>query len=142
MSKTDKTRPWWVDPDWWVPHHDIRCLHYPLHFRGEDCDLPEEPPRRYNRTPARRYTWLRKGGVPDATRCTWEPHLVGGYGYTLHRYRNGHKGVREQSNLMEGGIRAAWRAARQELLAVQREDLDDVELPDPRHRHFALWDRW
>lgn len=65
---------------------------------------------------------------------------VGGYSRQLGYFAR--HCVKEQGNQIERGIRAAWRGARQQLLQVDRDDLDDVELPDPRHRHFALWDRW
>jgi hypothetical protein len=52
------------------------------------------------------------------------------------------------SNRQERALRAADRAwdrkARQVLRGSQdaTEDAWDVEFPDPRHRHYGVWDSW
>lgn len=48
--------------------------------------------------------------------------------------------VRFAANLQERGARAAWRAAAVTLRAVRGDDVDDVVVPDPRHRRCALWE--
>ncbi len=142
MSKTDKTDPAWIQAIWedgWVAEHECNVA-----YGREDCDLPPAPPKHYDRTPSR----FRRGREHH---CRWEPQMVGRYSYTLRYYRNASRGVAYVANQMERGIRARWRVAQQELLRephcceYQRGcycNLDDIELPDPRHRHFALWDRW
>ena len=153
MSKTDKTQPWWYGRPWEAWHH-IRCVNYLPHgrhlgarnsiTRDRPCDLPAEPPRR-KLTDQR---WPKRGQG-----CYWWPDAPNYYSRAGARFWPRPPSVQGQANQMERGIRAAWRMARRELLQVVpcREcgpgrncycDLDDIELPDPRHRHFALWDRW
>jgi hypothetical protein len=146
MSKTYKTNPWWVTAEWWRPVHDLRCENH-THIRcighrrsGSEvleCDLPAEPVVQHFRT----IGW--RGRSHDVRpRCRWEPDVPSYYSAAGARYWPRERYVKEQANQIERSIRAAWRTVRQELLQVSIGDLDDVELPDPRHRHFAMWDRW
>lgn len=68
--------------------------------------------------------------------------------YTYPRtYGIGHT-VSGPSNRQERGLRAADRAmdrlARQVLRGSQDavEEAWDLDFPDPRHRHFGVWDSW
>lgn len=150
MSKTDKTDPWWYGRDWEAVHH-LRCVDYVPQprllggrrwiTRDRPCDLPPEPPQR-KETPKR---------YPSRQGCHWWPDIPSYYSRTGARFWPRPPSVQGQANQVERGIRAQWRTARQELLATQHCHewqrgcyccLDEVELPDPRHRHFALWDRW
>lgn len=141
MSRTDKTQPWWYGRPWEAIHH-IRCVEYipgpglssaRYITRDLPCTLPPEPPKR-KLTDER---WPKRGQY-----CHWWPDAPSYYSRSGARFWPRPPSVKGQGNMIEKGIRAAWRRARQELLSVQFDDLDDVVLPDPRHRHFALWDRW
>lgn len=52
------------------------------------------------------------------------------------------------SNRQERGLRAADRVRDRKVRAVLRGAQDaveaawDIEFPDPRHRHFGVWDSW
>lgn len=62
-------------------------------------------------------------------------------------YCKGHV-VQYRANRQERALRAADRAAAdraRHLLRAAGNAVDaawDVEFPDPRHRHFAVWDSW
>lgn len=156
MSRTYKTNPEWVGRDW-VPVHHRTCEHYIKVCSGiytkspkRPCNLPVDPPRRWNRV---RF-WLGED-------CGWEPDLPRFYPYTNrpepeHKKWARPKSVAEQANRIERGIRAAWRTYRQGSISSIiyciegcvdcpcrfDEAVHDTEPPDPRHRRFALWDRW
>jgi hypothetical protein len=132
MSKTDKTDPDWVRCQWEAYHHP-RCVKNPgRRITYLDCDLPPEP-RRGRPIPL---TWRI---VAELSRCQWDPITPDYYSTSGRKFygRGRHMGI--AANLQERAIRAAWRAVAVELLAVRRDDVDDVVLPDPRHRHDALW---
>jgi hypothetical protein len=134
MSRTDKTNPWWVGA-WWEPSHHHSCPDYRGWWPTTDhnpCDLPDQPP---NGPPQR-----RRAGTRSRARCTWWPDSPSPYsdaGKTLFG-RGRH--VRTAANLQERGIRAAWRTTARTLAGTRLDLVDDVALPDPRHRHYALWD--
>lgn len=154
MSRTDKTNPWWYDSEW-EPLHNIRCPHYtPRRFGSmiRDaqfvCDLPEDPPKR-------RLTESRMVRFPPRnSRCYWWPDTVRYYSRQGIKYYGRPRHVKEQGNLIERGIRAAWIVYRQKVIASRVcvegiagcpclfDAVDEIDLPDPRHRRFALWDIW
>lgn len=150
LSRTDKTDPPWVDREWEAVH--VRgCIHFSLarYIYGStkkinakiECGLPREPPRRYN------------NAVPRQTSCHWEPDWP-----PCYRYEPGHRryarpsAVHEQASQIERGIRGAWRNYRQRALSSRicvehisgcpclYDVMNEETPPDPRHRHFALWD--
>lgn len=147
MSRTHKTNPWWVNREW-EPSHHIRCPHYVPASQLTDpdfvCDLPEEPPNRL----------LRLGWHRGVTRCLWWPDGPFYYSRTGIKTYGRPSGVHEDANLMEGGVRTAWRGYRQRVLSsrICEEGISgcdclfnvvgDLEPPDPRHRHYAIWDMW
>lgn len=67
--------------------------------------------------------------------------------YTYPR-ATGARLVARISNLQERSLRAADRAMGQRARQVLRGSQDaveaawDLDFPDPRHRHFAVWDSW
>lgn len=136
MSHTDKTQPWWWNREW-EPVHAVRCPNRPLHLSYHPtpdpnyrCDLPPAPSNHHPDTRRRK------------SHCHWWPDTPNYYSDAGSRIWGRERHVKHTANLYERGIRAAWRNTAHRLLATGREDLDDIELPDPRHRHFALWDRW
>lgn len=151
MSKTDKTNPIWVGREW-EPLHRLACREYVPRprwrrvSRYEPCNLPDEPPARYER-----WSW-RKGR--DA--CIWEPILPSAYHGEGAREWKRPRAVRENANKIERRIRTEWRDHRRKLLSSRicaenipgcccLHDLlneDDLVPPDPRHRNYALWDMW
>lgn len=137
MSKTDKTNPWWVGRPWEPLHRyncrDYRGLYVQRVAEYVDCDLPDEPPKRYDRK-------ARWRGRP--TGCFWEPEWPNYYSKTGNKHWARERHVQEFANRQERGIRAAWRDTVRLLKATPVDLVDDIPLPDPRHRHFALWDRW
>lgn len=135
MSRTHKTNPDWVGREW-EPLHSLWCRDYIPRRQGQrvdhykPCDLPDEPPH----GPPVRVTW--RGTRNTATRCRWWPDLPNAYN------RPGRKNytwptVTAHRRLHERGIRAKWRLCRQEMLATPISDIDEIELPDPRHRRQA-----
>lgn len=154
MSRTDKTNPEWVGRDW-KPVHSLECEDYiSYHHPGyrlldircrKPCDLSVEPPSRWSHPSWRSRLW----------NCYWEPDFPRFYTDAPEHKRYARPAtVAEQANKLERGIRTAWRNARQELLSSRicvegipgcsclYDVVNDVNLPDPRHRRFALWDRW
>lgn len=135
MSKTDKTHPVWVGRQW-KPEHGAYCVNRPDTRHGTDpCDLPAEPPNRHIN---------RWNSYSQPYTCCWWPDLpnyYAGWPYRAKAYSRP-RSIGCVANRTERGIRCAWRNTRQALLAAGRNDVDDIELPDPRHRHYALWDAW
>lgn len=141
MSRTTKTNPWWVG-SWWEPSHRYGCPHR-LHTSWQKpvtkwigCDLPDEPPRR-KLTPPHRWRALRGPG-----HCIWDPCGPWYYGREGRKHYGRTSRVGYGANRFERGVRAAWRDCAQGLRYTPLDDIDDVTLPDPRHRHFAIWDEW
>ena len=72
MSKTDKTRPWWVRVAE-IPH--VTCVAEHHHEVGE-CDLPERPgPRSFSPVtrchwPESSWLWAARDGGCDCRLCT------------------------------------------------------------------------
>jgi hypothetical protein len=137
MSRTDKTNPWWHGRKW-EPDHALGCPNRPAHgysshhrgFGFRECDLPEQPPRR-KLTPPR----YRERG------CTWEPFAPHPYKLPGSKLWARGRYVSEISRAMEGGYRTAWLVTRQRLLQSPGHT-QDIDVINPNHRHFALWDRW
>lgn len=56
--------------------------------------------------------------------------------------------VSEPARRLQRALRAAERATERQIRAVLRAAPDpveqawDVDFPDPRHRHFGVWDAW
>jgi hypothetical protein len=68
--------------------------------------------------------------------------------YTYPRTHGIGHTVSGPSNRQERGLRAADRAVGREVAKALRAAQDavqaawDVEYPEPRHRHFGVWDSW
>lgn len=159
MSNTYKTDPWWVKAKEWEPVHNRLCPNRtPVHtyvWSGSPdpdfvCDLPEEP---VVQNPRRPRSW--RHSITDATptgytACWWEPVIGSYYGREGRKIYGVERGLHISGNLFERGVRAQWRKARGRLLGTigcQYGDtcccqLDEDCIPDPRHRHFAIWDRF
>lgn len=145
MSRTHKTNPDWVGREWEPVHGNgcreaigqSRLLRLRLVDPYEPCDLPDEPPH----GPPIRVSWR---GIVNGhgTRCAWWPDLPSAYRRpSSKQYPRGGR-VGYAANRFERGVRTAWRDWAQQALAMPRGELDDIEPPDPRHRHFAMWDWW
>jgi hypothetical protein len=160
MSKTYKTDPWWVKAELWEPVHNERCVDYGPRRRwqsGADpgfvCDLPADPVIRNPKRPHWAWSMYVRTNMPPEgfTFCFWEPVSPSYYSDEGIKVYGREGGLNVDGNLYERGIRAQWRAARNRLLSTMGCyeyqpgcycGLDEDAIPDPRHRHYALWDRW
>lgn len=159
MSKTDKTDPWWHQATEWKPDHSWRCAN--LIQRGRwvpppdpdyVCDLPDVPPKRKPIMPSWKRGRRLKEQLPEGfTECGWQPVIASAYSRNGRKIYGIEKHVHEQANHIERRIRMEWRVARQQLLGTMgcyelqpgcRCGLDEDAIPDPRHRHYAIWNMW
>lgn len=132
MSKTDKTDPDWVRCQW-EPWHHPRCVERSdRKITYLDCDLPPEPERGHP-------IYISWRVTQKLRRCKWAPITPNYYSPEGYKFYGRHRHVHRDANLLERGTRAAWRDCAKKLLATPIDEIDDVMLPDPRHRHLALW---
>lgn len=131
MSRTDKTRPYWVqltDPTQFrvVEDHD---------HRFGPCDLDRWDPW-YEQ---HRNRWRGNGRKPEPQWCT---RHIPYYGYSGGAWpkRRGNSWAKEERRQTEGGFRALWRSKHRRGLMLDPEGYEgDIR---PRHRHQMLWDMW
>jgi hypothetical protein len=141
MSKTYKTDPDWVRC-WWEPWHHPNCVQRPDGQNtfldhdlpvGIDCDLPVEPTRG-------RPVYLSWRTHAALSRCRWSPMTPNYYSTAGRKFYGRGRHIHLAANFRERGIRTAWRDCAKMLLALPIGEIEDVALPDPRHRRSALWD--
>lgn len=128
MSRTDKTRPYWVQLTDNVFHvvedHD---------HRFGPCDLDQWDPRFRNT----RYTGDWRTRPPQ-----WCKRRIPYYGYSGGAWprRRGNSWAKEELRQSEGGFRMLWRSKHRPGLLVDPDGYEgDIR---PRHRHQLLWDMW
>ncbi len=121
MSKTDKTRPYWVKIN--DPLSPAR-REYHDHSRGT-CDIED-----FLKIKGERWRYLNTCGY-DIPYYGWNG---GFYSPAVGRWAKAEKKVRE------GGARAKLARDRHEMLKMSREDIEDYDVINPRHRHGVLWD--
>lgn len=128
MSKTDKTRPYWVQ----LTDDAFRVVEDHDHRNGP-CDLDQFDPRIQNTYYSRkRWTY-----VPQ--RC--QRHIP------YYRYSGGawarrrcNSWAKEEARQYEGGFRTLWRSKHRPGLIADPDGYEgDIR---PRHRHQMLWDMW
>lgn len=125
MSRTDKTRPYWVQ----LTDNTFRVIEYHIH-EGKPCDLDTYDPRLYET----RYTgnWRSK---PEQ-RC----HLTIPYSGGAWPKRRHNNWAKEEMRQSEGRLRTLWRSKHRPGLLVDPDGYEgDIR---PRHRHQVLWDMW
>lgn len=120
MSKTDKTRPYWVklaDTTYKArkEYHD--------HADGI-CDIAQAT--------GKDVMWYRGNGS-----C--------GYGvpyYAWHDgfYPTGGRWAKAEKRVREGGARSRLARDRHELLKLSGAELEDYDVINPRHRHGVMWE--
>lgn len=129
MSRTDKTRPYWVqmlDSDnrgWKAEHHD---------HRTRSCDIHIA----YKTMRNRRNTWWFIG---QRTCCTLWPSTIAAHSGIYARSSAVVKMYRAKDL---GKVRGRERAMIRELLKTSREDMIDYDYMPSQHRHNALWEAY
>lgn len=127
MSRTDKTRPVWVqvmDPHnrgWLEVHHshDRGVFRRPL----DNCNYGDHNPRDL---------WARVGCSNWSSARAQHSGLYGYHDSAEKMYRR--KWTRRQ--------RTTWRLTARELLKATREDVESIDVVSRQHRHSAIWDAW
>ena len=121
MSKTDKTDPTWVKA---LRKDSPEIREYHDH-RFHPCDIDEVNGDRV-------FFWMRRGS------CGYN---VSYYGWHNGFYARPPRG-RSYRQEHEGRMRAGWRKARQDMLKLSREDIEDYDVKSYQHRHAALWEMY
>jgi len=127
MSKTDKTDPSWVKA---LRKDSPEIKEYHDHTKKDEdgyiiCDIDDvEKPNIFY--------WQRRGS------CAYD---VSYYGWNNGFYARPPRG-KEIRNLMEGANRAKWRKARQDMLKLDPEDMEDYDVKSYQNRHSALWEMY
>lgn len=127
MSKTDKTRPPWVqaaDPHnrgWQEVWHDHRhgAFRRPL----DVCDIESAHP---------------SDGWRGRRCCFWPSRIAARSGV----YRPSTATLAVYRNKANGRSRGEWRRVARELLKSDRAAVYDSEYAATQHRHGAKWDAW
>jgi hypothetical protein len=122
MSKTDKTDPSWVKLK---KNTKLRREIHNHYLHDSVCDL-REPTNNYWKAPFR-------GG----DYCFY---YVNFYGYNSGFYPRTSKWLKSEISLRHGAARARLRRDVHEMLKLDREELIDYNIINPRDRHSATWD--
>ncbi len=121
MAKTYKTAPTWVKLR--RDHKARREVHY--HENGE-CTLED---------------WLNS----TETFPRWKSYRCH-YSVSYYRWHEGFFDRPRRGKYyrleFEGRARANWRKERDDMLKLNREDLEDYDTKTYQHRHSALWEIW
>lgn len=134
MSRTDKTRPWWVqlrDPDLGLPlrvQHNVWC-----HSRhGADC-TPQFPVP-VTRRPS--FMWYLRQGDPSWPRCEiWTRWSDNEKLWGRTRWRRRHPGMQGRARASLRRLQADWRKTAKR----DRQDIDShLDAPTARW----LWRSW
>lgn len=120
MSNTYKTKPNWVKINKPQSSREVRERHD--HRHGE-CDI--------DKIEKERPFWWQNGNS-----CGYDVSYYSYHGGFYSRPPHG----KEIRRLMEGEFRARWRAQRDEMLKLSREDIEDFDVKTYQHRHSALWE--
>lgn len=122
MSKTYKTHPSWVKIN--HPRSSKEVKEHHDHRRGI-CDIAEA-------TGDRPFYWQR-----------WDScgYAISYYGYHGGFYARPRRG-RSYRQEHEGRMRAGWRKARQDMLKLTFDDIEDYDVISYQHRHAALWEMY
>lgn len=128
MSRTDKTRPYWVQLT-----DDLFVVAVRHDHRFGPCDLDDEDVRFCNT----RYTGPRWDRW--AQRCY---RYIPAYGYSGGAWpkRKGNSWAREERKQDEGGLRTVWRSRHRPGLMLDPDGYEGNIRP--RHRHQLLWDMY
>jgi hypothetical protein len=119
MSKTYKT-----DPAWVKLRRNTRGRIEKHNHEDGTCNFDE-----WVNNPGKTFSyWPRK--------CGYTVSYYGWHGGFFARPPHG----REYRRLFEGSIRTGWRKARQDMLKLSREDIEDYDVKSYQHRHSALWE--
>ncbi len=122
MSKTDKTDPTWVK----ALRKDSPEISEWHDHRFGPCDIEEIDGHRV-------FFWQRRN-----KNC--------GYSVSYYGWHNGFYARPPSSRYYrrekEGKMRAGWRKARQDMLKLSGEDLEDYDVKSYQHRHSALWEMY
>lgn len=124
MSDTYKTKPSWVKIN--KPEHSYEVRERHDHRHGI-CDIDEAKGSK------RPFYWQIRGRYCgyDVSYYSWN----GGF-YARPPYG------RVYRHEYEGRMRAGWRKARQDMLKLSREDVEDYDVKSYQHRHSALWEMY
>jgi hypothetical protein len=69
----------------------------------------------------------------------WSPLTPSYYSKRVRKFYGRPRSRSQDENLFERGVRAAWRDCAKKLSGTPIGEIDEVVLPDPRHRHNVLW---
>lgn len=122
MSKTYKTHPTWVKIN--NPKSSREVSEYHDH-RYHDCDIDEA-------VGDQPFYWQRRGSCG---------YTVSYYSYHGGFYARPPRG-RSYRQEHEGRMRAGWRKARQDMLKLNSDDIEDYDVKSYQHRHSALWEMY
>lgn len=122
MSDTYKTKPNWVKIN--NPKSSKEVREYHDHRKGV-CTIEEAVGKRP-------FYWQRRNS------CGYDVSFYGYHGGFYARPPGG----RFYSRAHEGAMRAAFRKAKDEMLKLSREDLEDYDVKSYQHRHSALWEMY
>lgn len=122
MSNTYKTKPNWVKIN--NPRTAKEVREYHDHTRGV-CDIDEA-------VGERPFYWQRRGS------CGYDVSYYSYHGGFYARPPHG----RSYRQEFEGAMRAGWRKARQDMLKLDRDAIEDYDVKSYQHRHSALWEMY
>jgi hypothetical protein len=116
MSKTDKTRPYWVKL------HDDYRVRIEIHNHEDGiCNFDEWY--------TKKDVWPRKCG-----------YTVSYYGWNEGFFARGPaRWLKAEVKEYYGSERGNLRKDIHNMLKLSREDVEDYDVINPRHRHGALW---
>lgn len=121
MSKTDKTDPYWVKGN--DPTQRART-EYHDHSTG-DCDIADAK--------GREVFWYSRSG-----NC--------GYNIPYYRWNDGFysnavgRWAKAEKKIREGSARTKLARDRHELVKLSRDEIENYDVINPRHRHGVLWE--
>lgn len=123
MSNTYKTKPSWVKINKPESSKEVEERH---DHRHGICDIDKA----VGKYP---FYWQRRDGY-----CGYSVSYYSYHGGFYSRPPRGRSYRQEH----EGRMRAGWRKARQDMLKLNSDDIEDYDVKNYQHRHSALWEMY